>query len=94
MISGGFDGGIEIQGDAGGIVLNTYNLAFLFDLYDDADCDAAENAEFTIWDHQGNTQTFDFVFGGGASEPGKIPIRYDCTLPEAPNPDSRERRKP
>ena len=89
VISGGFDGGVEITGDPGGIILNTYNLALLLDLFENTDCGDGEAAEFTIWDHQGRTQTFDFVFGNGQSEPGKIPIRYDCSLPDVtPNPDS------
>ena len=78
VISGGFEGGVQITGDPGGIVLNTYNLTLLFDLFDDTDCGDAENAEFTIWDHQGNSQTFDFIMAQTGSEPGKIPIRYDC----------------
>jgi hypothetical protein len=79
VVSGGFDGGLRIHGDPNGVVLTVYNVALIAN--DELALDL-EGEEFTLWDHQGRSQTFQF----GSADPGEIPIRFDTAGPEAPSP--------
>jgi len=83
VLAGGIDGGVSLQGDPNGIVIDTYNLKFLTDLFSAFDGSDIDGTEFTIWDHQRHSVTFEFDNSGGVKE-GHIPIRFDTD----PNNDS------
>ena len=96
VIAGGIEGGIQLHGDPGGVIIDVFDLVnvaetavidvFGYDLIDEA----GANAEFTIWDHQGNSETFEFTVGA-VQDVGHIPIRYDLDAENDfmdPTPDS------
>ncbi len=80
VIAGGFDGGIRMQGNPNGIILDVYDLDLLFAAdstsSNDFEPDDLNRAQFTIWDYQGQRETFQFTLDG-TTDPGFIPIRFD-----------------
>ncbi len=76
LISAGLEGGLHLQGDPGGVVIQTYHLADLTALTDDFDADDIEGTEFTLWDHLRNTQTFEFDSDGNTRR-NNFPILFD-----------------
>ncbi len=80
VIAGGFDGAISMQGDPNGILLDVYDLNVLFAAdsqdNDDFEPDNLNRTQFTLWDYQGKSQTFQFTLDGN-TDPNKIPIRFD-----------------
>lgn len=83
LIAGGFEGGVHLQGDPNGVILTIFDLPLHISLFDDFDVDDVDQAEFTLWDHHRNSQSFQFTTTGNV-KPGYIPIRVDNDLPEAP----------
>ena len=79
VISENMEGGIHLAGEANGIVLQTYDLAFLT-TFPDFDAGDIEGTEFTIWDQNRNAATFEFDNNGAVSA-GHIPIKFDLDLP-------------
>ena len=71
LISGGREGGINLQGDPDGILLNTYD----FTEFGTTGMQAfnIDNQKFTIWDHQRKSITFSF----NTSTQGDLIIRAD-----------------
>ncbi len=87
VIARGFDGGINLQGDPDGIVLDIFNVGSLFE-WDDEETNDYESgnldgAQFSVWDYQGNVQEFQFT-SSGTSDPGKIPIRFNEAADDDP----------
>lgn len=70
VISGGLEGGLQLQGDPGGVILTLSNLATYAE---DLRGQVIGGSEFTLWDHHGKSQTFQFE----PADPGNIPIRWD-----------------
>ncbi len=77
LVTGGVEGGIQVHGDPGGFIINTYDLKALTDLFDDFGQEDIEATEFTIWDHQRHSVTFEFTSSGGVRHPGHVPLRFD-----------------
>ncbi|MFV2068298.1 MAG: NF038122 family metalloprotease, partial [Pirellulales bacterium] len=77
VITGGVEGGIQMQGDPDGFMLTTYNLKQLVDMIPDFSQGNIENTEFTIWDHQRKSVTFEFTSSGTTKHPGNVPLRFD-----------------
>jgi hypothetical protein len=79
VIAGGVEGGIHLQGDPGGVIIDTYQINLLTDMFSNFDAGDIDGTEFTIWDHQRNSQTFEFDNSGGV-RPGNIPVRFDLNV--------------
>ncbi len=80
VISDNVEGALHVQGDANGIVLNTYNLATYVATQDPCDAGDIDGMEFTIWDHHGNNQVFEFTTDGTLRNADGIPIKFDLAL--------------
>ncbi len=68
VVAGGFEGGIQLQGDPNGIILTAFDLPLHIAFFDDFDIDDVNQAEFTLWDHHRNFQTFQFTTDGGCQD--------------------------
>ncbi|MFV2066256.1 MAG: NF038122 family metalloprotease [Pirellulales bacterium] len=79
VIAGGNEGGISLQGDPDGIVIDTYNLFALTEMFSDFGAEDIDGTEFTIWDHQRRAVTFEFDNNGGVKA-GHIPVRFDLDV--------------
>ena len=58
------------------MILNVFDLEELFDLFPDFGPGDLNGAEFTVWDHNGDSAIFQFTTDG-VTAPNKIPIRFD-----------------
>ena len=76
VLAGGVEGGIHMEGDPDGIIIRAYNFALLDALFDDFSDEDVEGTQFTIWDNQRHSVTFEFD-NNGEGEPGNILIPFD-----------------
>ena len=53
VIANGIDGGIQLQGDPNGIVLDVFDLDLICQAFPDFDGSELNRREFTLWDHNG-----------------------------------------
>ena len=76
VISENWEGGLQLNGDPNGIVIRTYDLRLIDDIQDPFGPGDMDMSQFTIWDHTGNSQTFEFS-SDNVAQLDHIPVRFD-----------------
>ena len=79
LIHGSEEGALQLNGDPNGIVIEVYDLSGIAALWD-LDVGHIDGRQFTIWDHQRHSRTFEFD-NDDAVNPGNIPIKFDLDVP-------------
>ncbi|MGV6814648.1 MAG: hypothetical protein ACWA5W_06520, partial [Phycisphaerales bacterium] len=85
-------GAVQMQGDPNGMVLRTYDfntdreigdtpVEALEEIIADLSDGSIDGRTFTIWDHQRNSQIFEFDSNGTLGTPGAIGVRFDLDAP-------------